>query len=367
MSNEPQTKIAVIAHFMSMNLGDRYQGTGVLRRLLDSAPISAGCSIECINIFSGDESEPDSWSDVSQVDGGVVYNIRSKDICDYDYIIMPTGSLSHEARFIHVALDALRSDRLKRIFLWGGFSWTGDRAKIIDQEIDVLRPLFQDKRVSFLARTWTDLVTYSMIATQDNGLVGGDPILLYAAVAGHRRNRVIPPESKVPMIWNGNVVSSDAKDAFIQLKGIFSNNLSIDADQDNALVPYLDEASMDDLSTMEAFADRAPLWRGVVSSRLHGGIMAKRFNAQCPVLFVPPDFSAPFSGSQKFFASALTTYEQNAAIGYIDQAFNVDLIRRFVQTPEAFFNYEHEYHFLQYMLITENTMGKIVKIIKSTL
>lgn len=359
MSDAPALKIAIIAHFMSMNMGDRYQGAGILRHLLELPAIQSKCQVDCINIFPGTEIDPDIWPNAPQVDGAPVLNIRTIDAGDYDFIIMPTGSISHRARFVGVALAALNSKRLRHIFMWGGLTRTGDRARVIDHEIEALRPLFSDPRVTFLARTWQDFAASAMIASQDRCRIGGDPIILYQPDIHSRANRAIPPNLRVPMIWNGNAVATEALSSFVGLRNVTTYNVSIDPDQDSQLKPHLDNLPLENLSNMDEFIKQAPTWRGVVTSRLHGGIMAKRFNAQCPVLFLPCDLAAPFSASQKFHASALSTYEPDAAIGLVDYAYNIDLVRRFLEAPEAFFSYEHEYHFMRYMLLTQKTMKEI--------
>lgn len=175
------SKICILSHFCSCNLGDRNQGKSIFLHLLQNN--IKFFNIKCVNFvdISDKSDENKSIENFSCNDHFIVYGpsyILDKNI-EFNMMIVVTGTLSYSSYFLS-KLDKLKNNVTNKIFLWGGLNihdiYGG--LNVNDARLSDYLHLFDDNKFVFISRSFLDTDLFSYLSST-NAILGADPLLKY--------------------------------------------------------------------------------------------------------------------------------------------------------------------------------------------
>lgn len=349
------TRVAVVGHFLSSNIGDRYQGTGVADRVAAAMP-----SVTVDRINSHPFTEDAVITSLSNMTATTfdVLNPTHVDFGSYEYAIVTSGSLAADSRFVALSLEFLSSSRLKRLFVWGGFHDITDFASL-NEPSTPLKTVLCDPRTSFFARGWLELTVFQMIAGGDRGRCGGDPVLANDFSA--YRRLVGESKRKPTLIVSGHVYehSGDAEVASLRdVVSTFPTVCSVEAVQDAKLMSQLGLPMSRIANTLADYAAIAASASVLVTQRLHGLALAKVASPSLPVIVWVPK-------KEKFSHIKFRSVAESAAgfrlgIAHFREELTSDELLRASSAPDSYLSREHENNFSRYMTLTEQTLRTII-------
>jgi hypothetical protein len=360
-------KIGIVAHFLSANLGDRYQGTGIANLINFSnltSPISYINSHEmktrsCLL----DLEESPSFSQI------LINCPSSINWEEYDYLIMPSGSIDGNSRFVEICLQALNSKKLKQIYIWGGFHDLTNDMQTINPGNESLVKVVSDERVWFFARGWLELAIYNMLSPICQGRLGGDPVLLnfYNSQSFTGDNKKcffadVEQNKRPTFIVNENFTKPSTPNYFKNETSyaleIFANKLSLD---------YITSSAHNTTVTnsLESIKKAAINSSIVVSQRLHGLAFIKAIAPAVPIILHTPQYER-LGNSIKFHSVAKTSIGFNKEIAYQTQNLTPKLVSKILDYPNKFLNQAHEQNFEKYRYLSFKCFNKIINLIKTT-
>jgi len=350
------TRVAVVAHFLSANIGDRYQGTGLADRLVSAIP---GIVVDRINSHPFDsDAAVETVFDVMPVPFDV-FNPDRVDYASYDYAIMPTGSIDGESLFVQWGLKLLGSPRLKRLFVWGGFHDITDFSAV-NEPTESLKMVFGDPRTYFYARGWLELAVFHMLAGGGRGNCGGDPVLLNDFSTCH--SFAPSSEREATIVISGHLFAtpSDVKlNSLFEIVSAFPRICYVEGVEDRELIMGLGQEGLMEANTISAYAAVAKSASVIVTQRLHGLAFAKAVSPSLPViLWVPKRMR--FSHI-KFRSVAESAAGFGLGIAHLWENFKVDDALRVMKNPDSYLSREHEINFAHYVELTERTFRALVE------
>lgn len=351
------TRVAVIAHFLSANIGDRYQGTGLADRLASALP---GIVVDRINSHPFDsDAEAETVFDATPVPFDV-FNPDRIDYASYDFAIMPTGSLAGDSFFVQWGLKLLGSPRLKRLFVWGGFHDIIGFQGFNEGNEESLNGLFGDQRTCFYARGWLELAIYSMLAAGGRGGCGGDPVLLNDF--SPCRTFLPPSKTEATLVISGHLFNpkDDAESASLaEIAVAFPRICSVEGPEDRSLEMGGSEDKVMQATTIASYAAIAQSSSIIVTARLHGLAFAKAVSPCLPVIICLPK-REPWSHI-KFRSVAESAAGFGLGIAHLWENFTADDALRVIKNPGSYLRREHELNFAHYMELTERTFRAIAE------
>jgi hypothetical protein len=347
-------QVAVLAHFMSANLGDRYQGVGLLFRL--RARFGEG-AVVAVNSHT-DLTFARGWQFKDTRYEFKVLNPRNISWSDYDLVLAPTGSLNANTQFLDRFRELVEVRNPPGIVVWGGFSNIYSEEGLAEDAVQSMRPLLQSKKVHFVARSELERHLFRRIVSgRRPAVLGGDPILLNERQQAGSHALVKEP---VPFVINGQVASTPTELLFSRIAAVASAIISVDPVED---ATFLQRHSLRGgliLNDLHDFAASASTWSTLVTTRLHAGVLAKFFNPRCRVVFVPFDLSANLSGSAKYFAVTTSSIGLFRHIGRLSSNPTPGV---FVPASDSEHEPEiraHNQNFRKYVSMAERTFDRIV-------
>ena len=346
------TRVAVIAHFLSANIGDRYQGVGLANRLestvqglvvdrINSHPFDRGADVETI-----------TYATPTPFD---VFNPVSIDYAAYDYAIMPTGSIAGDSAFFQLGLKLLESPRLKHLFVWGGFHDITDFSAINDNSETLLKRIFHDTRTCFYARGWLELAIYHMLVGSARGMCGGDPVLLNDFSVC--RTLAPSPAREATIVISGDAFNAQND---VELNSIFKvysaspRLCSVEGVADKSLIEALGKERVTIANTIAAYGAIVNSSSVIVTQRLHGLAFAKAASPGIPVILWVPKRER-FSHI-KFRSVAESAAGFGLGIAHLRENFTLDEMLRVMENPDSYLHREHELNFAHYVEMTERTL-----------
>lgn len=346
-------RVAIIAHFLSENLGDRYQGTGLADRLMTALP---GVVIDRVNSHPFDRD-----IEVETVLGSMplrfdVLNPELVDYSSYDFSIMPTGSIASDSFCVQWGLKLLESSRLKRMFVWGGFHDITDFCDIHDPS-GHLKTFFSDPRTYFYARGWLELAVYHMLAGGGRGSCGGDPVLLndFSAFRGFAPSS----EMEATLVVNGHSFGSqDVRIRLSEVASVFPRICYIEGVKDKEIIKAIGKERCLFANTISEYAAIARSSSIIVSQRLHGLAFAKAVSPGLPVILWIPK-QERFSNI-KFRSVGESAAGFGMGIAHLRDDFTVEDARWVMKNPDSYLRREHEINFARYVDLTERTLHTII-------
>lgn len=351
------TRVAVIAHFLSANIGDRYQGTGLADRLASSVH---GIVFDRVNSHPFDcDAEVKTVFDVTPAPFDV-FNPDRVDYASYDSAIMLTGSISGDSLFVQCGLKLLSSSRLKRLVVWGGFHDITDFNAINDESAEPMKGLFHDPRTYFYARGWLELAVYHMLAGGERGRCGGDPVLLNDFSAGRAFAPSPTREATIVISGHSFAPQSDAEfNSLSEVVSAFPRICSVEGVEDSGIIMRVGEEKVRKVNTIAAYAAVAKSSSIIVTQRLHGLAFAKALSPSLPVILWVPK-NERFSHI-KFRSVAESAAGFGLGIAHLWENFTVDDALWMIKNPDSYLRREHELNFAHYVELTERTFRTVAE------
>lgn len=350
-------RIALVAHSLSSNIGDRYQGTGIMRLFLASFPDAHFDFINSHPFNDNSSSRELSWERQGR------YSVLDPDVVDwesYDVAVLATGSISGDALHCRWADALLRSKRTRRLVIWGGFHDITD-FEVENPQNTPLRRIFRDKRTYFFSRGWLELVVHKFISHSERGYCGGDPVLLNDFSSLRR----LPHTYRSPLlVISGHVFADNDADGRSLLSTVaeeFPVICSVEGVEDKRIVSSLN-ANVTLANTLEKYADLALKASIVVTQRLHGIALAKAVSPGLPVLCWVPERNRVSHIKFRSVVETATGFGQPIA-HYFDR-LTAPTIRAAIDNPDTFLRREHEINFERYCHLTYATFDKICDIVR---
>lgn len=354
-------RIAVLAHFMSANLGDRYQGTGLMRRLCAHFGVN---QIVAVNSHT-DDQEVSGWQ---FNDGSMTWEIvnpRKVEWSAFDVVLAATGSLHQRTQFLTRFAEILVEQPTPRLLVWGGFSNVYGDEGIVDQAVAPMRKILSSDRLEFIARSELEKRLFIAISGKRKAILGGDPILLNEKPHNEHQQFERSRSPQIPLVINGQSVTAGCDQAFADLAVVANPVLSIDPVEDARFLRNHSQASVVTVNNIQDFAKLARDWSMIVSTRLHGGILAKFFNASCRIVLVPYDRSIGLNGSAKYFSVATSAAGAFAPIARLSIHPGAELFTKQMDDHDIAVAEAHSRNFQRYVRLTERTFYRIVQDIES--
>jgi hypothetical protein len=353
-------KIAIIAHFLSANFGDRYQASGFLKLCKENYK---EIEILCINSqpIISDESE-------IQIDGNT-YEIFSEKsinftdlINDLSFVVMLTGSLASDSSFISLAQSLLKSNQLKKIFIWGGFHDITNLEVFYGDNLSKLQAVFSDHRVLFYSRGWLELSIYHMLTSIGRGMLAGDPVLLNFEEAETRSKNLSNSKSPV-FIVNENFINNTNPDFLENTLQISHNIDSVISIENYNAEPFLsaDMANVKYCGDLKHLREIITNTSVVITQRLHGFALSKALAPEVPVLFHIPH-KLPFQNI-KFQSVALGGIGYEMHMANIVPHISKEIFNSIQENSSVFENSTHESNFIKYSALSHNSFKFIIQTI----
>lgn len=289
VQNTFDQEIWIYGHWLSCNLGDRYQARGIIKYLCRFFEVTR---FTFVNFFD------DTTKMSIRLDNQTYPVYGPNEVKDNKprLIILPSGSVTYQVNWISLLVHQLESNpSLKEIIIWGGFGH-GKREEdpIFRQGLSLLA----HPKVTFWSRSWRDAQLYHDWFEKESRLAG-DPmaywileeqiitekeenysVLVIPSIYAWRYN---PPTWERLIMQADRVVAIDTV-ADRQLKQLFPHLELINSVEE--LIPLLKQVKL------------------VISGRLHGGLLSALLNI--PTIMVITDDAPPGQGTFKFEAVART-------------------------------------------------------------
>ncbi len=280
-----EPEIWIYGHWLSCNMGDRFQARGVAKYLSLSMDIS---KLVFVN-FSKD-TKP-----MSVELNGVKYPVYGpEDVKDRSprLIILVTGSIDYMAKFIPWIKNQLDKDSLDEVIIWGGFGH-GRKGKAHRDGLD----LFLHPKITFWSRSWRDADMFQEWFGRPSRLAG-DPMAFWV-LNDNSSDKTIEYENIVipsiyawryhPEVWEEMMKKADR---VISIDNVADYKLK-------ASVPQIE--FINDPTKLIPILHKT---KNVISGRLHGGLLSALMDI--PTAMVVTDDAAPGEGTYKFEAVART-------------------------------------------------------------
>lgn len=279
----------IYGHWMSENMGDRYQPRGIAEYLSQFCDIS---KILFVNFFS--DTTP-----MEVTIGNKTYPVVSPEVAtqyQVRLIILTTGSIDRTMSYIQWLPKYLKQETLQSVIIWGGFSHV-----TTPDEFKVGLECLSHPKVTFWARSYNDLNLYQEMYPQEKAYLGGDPMIywIYKKSSGGEWKIIPNPNGsrviiisihayeRYPEIWERLIQPKDRL-------------IAIDLTADDPLGDLFPQLVF--ISSPDSFLELLEGSREVISSRLHGGLLAVL--AGIPTTLINIDDAPPGQGSFKFEAVA---------------------------------------------------------------
>lgn len=278
-------EIWIYGHWLSCNLGDRYQARGVAKHLSHFVDIS---KLVFVN-FSKDIKP------MSIELEGVNYVVYGpEDVKDRSpkLIILLTGSIDYMTKFIPWIKNQLIKDTLQEVIIWGGFGH-GRKDGLHRDGLD----LFFHPKVTFWSRCWRDADMYQEWFDRPSRL-GGDPLAFWVLNDTSQETSPLYDNIVIPSIYSWRY----HPEIWEEMMNKADRVISIDNVADYKLkdiVPRLE--FINDPSKLIPILRQS---KHIISGRLHGGLLAALINV--PTTMVITDDAEPGQGTYKFEAVART-------------------------------------------------------------
>ena len=291
-------KCCLVGHWLSANLGDKYQCLAIFEMLRDTF------SFDFVNFIS-DNGKP------MYFDGNIGRQILAPEDVEWenvDLAVVTTGSMDSFCCYVGWIDKIAKKYTHINFVIWGGFS----RGYLpIDQWASGLSFL-KYPNVEFYARTQMDLDLYFTAFQQDRGYLSGDPIVLWSFLSRspppHRPSdeddlacRQLPPgEAK------GKLVVVISVYCFEYDRGPKWEKICEKADLLICIDPYADSCLKNKYPNLAItnkpweFMNLISGSSHVITGRLHAGVLS--FCMGIPTTLVGIDDPEDASGSLKFEA-----------------------------------------------------------------
>ena len=284
-------KVWLYGHWLSENLGDRYQPRAIAEYIVRYVDLSF---ITFVNFFPDDKPMSielcgKEWPVFSPEE--VYLNQPSPEL-----IILVTGSIDRTMSYIPWLSRFLETSGIE-IIVWGGFAHVSSPEEF-REGLEVLG----DRRITFWARSWLDLDMYQKMFPIGRCELSGDPMAIWAF---NRDIKINPAGPRViivsihawkyhPEIWSSLIQKGDIL-------------LSIDPYDDAPLKREYPHLKI--IRTPEDLFAALQGCSQVISGRLHGGLLSAL--AKVPTTLVIIDDALSGKGSFKFEAVGTSGSGQN--------------------------------------------------------
>lgn len=297
--------VFIVAHFCSMNLGDRYQG----RIFADMY----GCknNVKYVNLN-------DTYTQNDKNTNGEMYEILSPNHVDKmwcELCIFLIGSYNGGSNYVKFANKILSMNKTCKIIFWGGFTCVNNYDNnTYFSNFDI----FKNENVFFYGRSQAEIDLFDKITNyevKNNRSLGGDPLIYYSLFS---QNKIKNLESE-----KLSLINCDEKEvAYITSKYFFRNYptffhyLIKKCDIVISLDPYDDKMVIDDVKLnypnkkilkinnpnklLQTLCD----YKLVITNRLHGGILSLSLGKH--TIMVPSDNALGYENSFKYHSVALS-------------------------------------------------------------
>ena len=285
-NNHHSKTIWLMGHWLSQNMGDRYQPTIVAKYLSQYIDLS---QVTFINFF------PDITSMSTVVNNQTYPVVAPGDVnpSKARLIILVTGSINKDAAYMKWLPHYLQNKNLDRIIIWGGFTGI-----ITPSSYKLGLEILADRRITFWARSWLDLNLYrDMFGRDGRGCLAGDPMAGWILLHNNDNNDKDHPTSPkilIPSIYAWRRYP----EKWNQLIELFPRVISIDSHADQEL--FLKYPKIESVNDPEKIIPLLLTSSHVVSARLHSALLATLLNI--PTTMVIHDDAMPGTASFKFEA-----------------------------------------------------------------
>lgn len=297
--------ILVIGHWLSANLGDKYQPYIVYDSLIKNSKEK----IQCVN-FSSDGDKL-MWFEISSEQINVKLEIIGPEEIKpgFHTAIITTGSMNFNSPYVPWVIKIIEQNPESTIIFWGGFS----RGYTTEEEYSQSLSFLRHSNVFYYARTEMDLILYRTIVNNTSrGIYAGDPICQWITKTKLKTNSefgrtpaLAREVSKFSLFPGGTIVIASIH-CFEYDRGILWDQICRKADYILCLDTYADEPIRqkysnvvicnEPLRVIEYLAES----KHVISGRLHGAILSATMGI--PATMIQIDCPEKGKGSYKFEA-----------------------------------------------------------------
>lgn len=350
--------ILVIGHWLSANLGDKYQPYIVYDSLIKNSKQE----IQCVN-FSSDggklmwfetlvpDVRPNSEISSEQINVKLEI-IGPEDIKPgFHTAIITTGSMNFDSPYVPWIIKIIEQNPDTTIIFWGGFS----RGYTSEEEYSQSLSFLRHSNVLYYARTEMDLALYrTIVDNTSRGIYAGDPICQWIVKSKLKNNSRIFEGSTLSLFPGGTIVIASIH-CFEYDRGILWDQICRKADYILCLDTYADEPIRqkypnvvicnEPLRVIEYLTES----KHVISGRLHGAVLSATMGI--PTTMIQIDSPEKGKGSYKFEAFGdicrllhpqKTTIDEIFTVPDVKKAY-VDLLIQTTQTLSGFSKMKMKY------------------------
>lgn len=333
-----EQEIWIYGHWLSCNLGDRYQARGIINYLSRFFEMTR---FTFVNFFD------DTTKMFVYLDGKNYPVYGPSEIKDNKprLIILPSGSVTYQVNWISLLVHQLETNSfLQEIIIWGGFGH-GKREEdpIFRQGLSLLT----HPKVTFWSRSWRDAQLYHDWFDKESRLAG-DPMAYWIL-----KEHINPEQEKniilvIPSIYAWRYNPSFWERLITQADRIIAIDTVADR-QLKQLFPHLEF-----INTVEDLLPIMKQAKLVISGRLHGGLLSALLNI--PTIMVITDDAQPGQGTFKFEAVARTGCGQDKPLCYALPSKEIS----FPLTLERYPSFSSE----EYLSLTGESLSLLIAKIK---